>query len=105
MREDITGDLRKLHNEKLHNLCSLINIITVVKSRTMRWARNLMREMSNENKISVRRTGGKRPLGKYRWQNKIKMDFKEIRYEGVEWIHLTQYRDQQYALVIMVIKL
>jgi hypothetical protein len=34
-REEITGDWRKLHNEKLHDLYSLLNIITVVKSRRM----------------------------------------------------------------------
>jgi hypothetical protein len=34
-REEITGDPRKLHNEELHNLHSLPNIITVNKRRTM----------------------------------------------------------------------
>jgi hypothetical protein len=36
-REDITGSLRKLHNEELHNLYSSPNIIKISKSRRMRW--------------------------------------------------------------------
>jgi hypothetical protein len=33
---DVTGDLRKLHDEELHNLCSLPSIIRMMKSRRMR---------------------------------------------------------------------
>jgi hypothetical protein len=36
MVED-TGGRRKLHNEELHNMYSLPNIITVMKSRRMEW--------------------------------------------------------------------
>jgi hypothetical protein len=35
-REDITGGLRKLHNDELHNFKSLPNIIQVIKSRRMK---------------------------------------------------------------------
>jgi hypothetical protein len=31
-RDDVTGDWRKLHNEELHNLYSLLNIIRMIKS-------------------------------------------------------------------------
>jgi hypothetical protein len=34
-RDDVTGDLRKLHNEELHQLYSLPNIIRMMKSRRM----------------------------------------------------------------------
>jgi hypothetical protein len=37
-RNEETGGWRKLHNEKLHNLYSLENIIRMMKSRRMRWA-------------------------------------------------------------------
>jgi hypothetical protein len=39
---------------------------------------------------------GKRPFGRYRrrWEGDIKMDFSEIRWEGVDWIHLARERDQ-----------
>ena len=54
-RDEITGQWRKLHNEELDDLYSLSNIIGVIHSRRMRWARILMG-----------RPEGKRPLGR-RW--------------------------------------
>jgi hypothetical protein len=35
-RDEVTGGLRKLHNEELHNLYSSPNIIKMMKSRRMR---------------------------------------------------------------------
>ena len=37
-RDEVTGEWRKLHNEELNDLYSLLNIVRVVKSRRMRWA-------------------------------------------------------------------
>ena len=37
MRDEVTGEWRKLHNRELNDLSSL-NIIQVTKSRRMRWA-------------------------------------------------------------------
>jgi hypothetical protein len=34
-RDEITGELGKLHNEELSDLYSLLNIVQVVKSRRM----------------------------------------------------------------------
>jgi hypothetical protein len=42
-RDEVTGDWRKLHNEKLHNFYSSPNIITMIKSRRMRWAGHVAR--------------------------------------------------------------
>jgi len=36
--DEVTGEWRKLHNEELSDLYSLLNIVWVVKSRRMRWA-------------------------------------------------------------------
>jgi hypothetical protein len=43
----------------------------------------------------------KSPLGRpmRRWEDKIKMDFKEIGYGGMDWIELAQNRDRCRALV------
>jgi hypothetical protein len=40
---EVTGDWRKLHNEELHNLCSLPSIIRMMKPRRMRWAGHVAR--------------------------------------------------------------
>ena len=40
-RDEVTEERRKLHNEKLSDLYSLPNIVRVVKSRRMRWARHV----------------------------------------------------------------
>jgi hypothetical protein len=42
-RDEVTGELRKLHNEELHNLYSSPNIIRMIKSRRMRWVGHIAR--------------------------------------------------------------
>jgi hypothetical protein len=44
---------------------------------------------------------GNRQLGrpKYRWVDNIKMDLREIGWDGMDWINLAQDRDQWRALV------
>jgi hypothetical protein len=37
------GSWRKLHNDELHDLCSSPNIVRVIMSRRMRWARHVAR--------------------------------------------------------------
>jgi hypothetical protein len=38
-RDQVTGEWRKLHNEELHDLYSSSTIVRVMKSRSMKWAR------------------------------------------------------------------
>jgi hypothetical protein len=49
---------------------------------------------------------GKRPLGKpiRRWMDNIKIDLRNIGWDGMEWIELAQDRYQWGALVNMVMK-
>jgi hypothetical protein len=42
-RDEITGGWRKLHNEELHDLYSSLSLISMVKSKTMRWAGHVAR--------------------------------------------------------------
>jgi hypothetical protein len=42
-REEVEGGWRRLHDEELHILYALPNIIQVIKSRRMRWAGHLTR--------------------------------------------------------------
>ena len=43
MRDEGTGEWRKLHNEELSDLYSLPLIVWVAKSRRMRWAGHVAR--------------------------------------------------------------
>ena len=38
-KRDAFGEYRKLHNEEIHSLYRSLNIVRVIKSRRLRWAR------------------------------------------------------------------
>jgi hypothetical protein len=61
----------------------------------------------NAYRILLGNPEGKRPLGRprRRWVNNIKMDLREIGWNGMEWISLGQDRDQWRALVNAVMNL
>ena len=42
-RDEMSGEWRKLHDEELNDLYSLLNIVQVVKSRRTRWAGHVAR--------------------------------------------------------------
>ena len=67
-RDEVTGEWRKLHNEELRDLCSLSNIVRVVKSRRMRWAGHAVRmdEGRGVHRVLVGKPEGKRSLGRPR---------------------------------------
>jgi hypothetical protein len=64
-RDEVIGELRKLHNEELSDLYSLPNIVRVVKSRRMRWVGHVahMGEGRGVYRVLVGKPEGKRPLG------------------------------------------
>jgi hypothetical protein len=88
-RDEVTEEWRKLHNEELHNLYLLPDIIRQVKSRRMRWAGHVARmgEERKVYKVLVGKPEEKRPLGRprRRWEDDIRMDLREIGLGGV-WI-------------------
>jgi hypothetical protein len=53
-----------------------------------------MREGRGVYRVLVGRSEGKRPLGRHRrrWENNIKMDLRETRIDGVNWIRLDHDR-------------
>jgi hypothetical protein len=57
--------------------------------------------------VSVGQLEGKRPLGRprRRWEDGIRMDLRDIGWEGVKWIHLTEDRDKWRAVVNTVMNL
>jgi hypothetical protein len=64
-------------------------------------------ETRNAYRILVGKPEGKRPQGKpkRRWMDNIKMDLREIEWDGMDWIDLAQDRDQWRALVNTVMNL
>jgi hypothetical protein len=106
-RDEVTGDWRKLHNEGLHNLYSSPN--RMIKLRRMKWAGHVARmgEKKNAYRILVQSQERKRPLGRPRRKlvDNIKIDLREIGWDGVDWIELALDRDQWRALVNTVMNL
>ncbi|KAJ4450565.1 hypothetical protein ANN_01992 [Periplaneta americana] len=102
-RDEVTGEWRKLHNAELHALYSSPDIIRNIKSIRLRWAGHVARmgESRNAYSVLVGRPAGKRPLGRprRRWEDNIKMDLREVGYDGRDWINLAQDRDQWRAYV------
>jgi hypothetical protein len=58
-------------------------------------------------RILVGKPEGRRPLGRprHRWVDNIKMDLREIGWDGINWIYLAQDREQWRALVNTVMNL
>jgi hypothetical protein len=75
------GSWRKLHNDELHSLYSLPNIVRAIKSRMMRCAGHVARMGNGRGvyRVLVGRPEGKTPLGRprRRWEDNIKMDLRE----------------------------
>jgi hypothetical protein len=75
--------------------CIMMNFIAcilVIKSSRIRWAGHVahMGEGRDVYRVLVGRPEGKRPLGRprRRWEDKIKMDLREIGIDGANWIQL-----------------
>jgi hypothetical protein len=58
-------------------------------------------------KVLVGKPKGRRPFGRprRRWEDGIRMDFREIGLGGVDWIRLSQDRDWWRAVVSVVMNL
>jgi hypothetical protein len=79
-RDEVTWEWRKLHNEEINDLRSLPNIITMIKSRRMKWTEHTASLGRGEERC-IQGFGGKpkekKPLvrPRRRWEYHIKMDF------------------------------
>ena len=101
--DEVTGDWRKLHNEKLNDLSCSPNIIKVIKTRRIRWAWHvvLIGEGRGLCRSLVGKPEGKRTPGRTRrrWEDNTKMDLQEMGCAGMDWIGLNQDRSSWRALV------
>jgi hypothetical protein len=81
-KDEITGDWRKLHDEELHDLYTLPNIIRAIKPRRVRWDGHVacMGAKRNAYMVIGGKPEGKRNVGrpKHGWEDNIKMDLSEI---------------------------
>jgi len=109
MRDEVTGEWRRLHNEELNDLYSSPNIVRVIKLRRMRWAGHVARmgEERGPYRVLVGKPEGKRPLGRRRrrWVDNIRMDLQEVRCGYMDWIGLAQDRDRWRTFVSAVMNL
>ena len=108
VRSEVIEEWRKLHKEELRDLYSIPNIVRVVKSRIMWWARHVahMGEGRGVQRVLVGKPEGKRPVGRprRRWEDNIKMDLQEVG-GGGDWMELAQDRDRWRLLVNTVMNL
>jgi hypothetical protein len=97
-RNEVTGEWRKLHNDELNNLCSLPNIVRVIKSRRTRWTGYVacMVEGRGVYRVLVGKPEGRRLLGRLRrrWEDNIRMDLWKLGCGCVDWMELAQDRDR-----------
>jgi hypothetical protein len=81
------GGWIRLHDEELHNLYALPNIVRVIRSRRMRQAGHAtcMGEVRNACKIMAGRS-------RHRWEDNM-----EVEWVSVDWIHLTDFQVFNFA--------
>jgi len=93
----------------LSDMCSLPNIVWVIKFERMRWAGHVARaeESRGVYKGLVGKPEGKRPLGRRRrrWEDNIKMELQELGYGGMDGIEMARDWNKCRALVNAVMNL
>jgi hypothetical protein len=86
------GDRRKLYNEEPHALHPSPDIIRVITSMRMRWARHVacMGKKRKAYRVLMHKPEGRRRLGRlsHRWKDNTQMDLRHTEWESVDWVHL-----------------
>jgi hypothetical protein len=102
-RGEVAGARRMLHNGDLHDFYPSRSIIRMIKSRKMKWVVHVagMGEKKTACRTLVEKPEGKRPLGRQRHRF-IEMNLSEIVCGDMDWIDLTQDREQLIVLMYTV---
>jgi len=80
--------------EELNDMYCSLNVIRVIKSRSLRWEGHVARmgERRGLYRVLVGKPEGKRPLGRTRhWEDNIKMDLQEVSvgpWTGLIWLRI-----------------
>ena len=82
-KRDANGEWRRLHNEELHSLYRLSNIVRVIKSRRPKWAGHVAR--MGEDSSAFKILTGKKSLGRSRRSWILKT---WVSIQGIELIRL-----------------
>jgi hypothetical protein len=108
-RDEVTGEWRKVHSEKLSFMfCTPPQILLGRSNRRERGGRDMWHAWErNVYRLLMGKPEGKRPLGRprRRWEDGIRMDLREIGWASVDWIQLAQDRDWRRAVVNTVMNL
>jgi hypothetical protein len=84
-RDELTGEWRKLQNERLNDMYSSPNIVQVIKLGRMRWAGHVRTgDSRGVYRVMVGKPEGRTPLGRprRRWEDNIKIDLQEVECRG-----------------------
>ena len=75
----------------------------MITSKRLRWTGHVakMKEGRSAFKMLTGKPTGKRPLGRpwRKWEDNIRMDFREIGISTRNWVDSAQYRDYRRVLV------
>jgi hypothetical protein len=73
-----------------------LKLLWVIKIRRMSIVGNVARMAARQTQSYMHISKGIRLLGKpmHRWGNNIKTELTELRWEGLEWVHLAHDSDQ-----------
>ena len=81
-RDEVTGEWRRLHREKLYDLYCSTYFVWAIKPRIMRGSGHVARvgDRRDAHRVLVGVCEGKRTLVRptRRWKDNIKMDFQEV---------------------------